>query len=260
GMMSIHRKLAVLLLFFSSSPLLHSHLYTHAASTPATHPLPKYVTIKSGDYDGDEFDKHSSPPEVVYPARTTLLRQNAQFCQSDPCLENQEPCEDLRERTGCLCPGRSGADVPPKEPRINKLLPISEGEHKGKIEVQWCAPSSVVTQYRVVVEGNNGGTLEFQATARRSLVGSLEAGTKVCVEAVNKAGHSIPSDFSCKRYEPPESSNHNLLLGVIGGGVTFLFILIVTAVILWKYQMCKKAKRNSTDGLGNPSYSTEGTL
>ncbi|XP_010730436.2 LRRN4 C-terminal-like protein [Larimichthys crocea] len=257
-MMSIHRNLAVLLLF------LHSHLYTHAASTssPVTHPPFKYITINSNNEyeDEEEFDKHSSPPEVVYPARTTLLRQKPQFCQYDPCLENQEPCEDLNERTGCLCPGRSGADVPPKEPRIDTLLPISEGEHKGKIEVQWCAPSSVVTRYRVVVQGNEEGALEFQATARRTLVGSLEPGTMVCVEAVNKAGGSVPSEFSCKRYERPESSDHNLLLGVIGGGVIFLLILIITAVILWKYQMYKRAKRNSTDGLGNPSYSTEGTL
>lgn len=192
--------------------------------------------------------------------RTPVLRYKQQFCQHDACLENQEPCEVLNERTGCLCPGRSGADVLPKAPRIHKLLPINEGEDKGKIEVQWCAPSSVVTRYRVVVQGNEGNALEFQATSRRSLVGSLEAGTKVCVEAVNNAGHSIPSDFSCKRYDPPESSDHNLLLGVIGGGVAFLLILIITAVILWKYQICKKGKGDSTDGLGNPSYSTEGTL
>ncbi|XP_076594599.1 LRRN4 C-terminal-like protein [Chaetodon auriga] len=263
-MTSLHRNLAVLLLFLSASPLLHSHLFTHAASasTPATYPRIIHMTAmgSDNDYEDEYFDAHSAPPEVLSSMRTTRLQREPRLCQYNPCLEDQEPCASLFAKTGCLCPGISGADVPPHAPRIHMMLPISEGNDRGKVEIQWCAPSSVVSRYRVVIQGNEGDAQEFQAASRRGLIGSLEAGTKVCVEAVNKAGPSIPSDFSCKRYDPPETSDHKLLAGVIGGGVSLLLLIIIVAVILWKFKLCQKAKRDSANGLGNPSYSTEGTL
>lgn len=264
-MTSLRRNLIVLLLFLNASPLLHFHLFIHAASTspPVTRPRIIFMTHLSvgNDYDDDEYNEDiSAPPEVLTPVKTTLLHRGTQLCQYNPCLENQEPCAQISANTGCLCPGISGADVRPHAPRIQVLQPVSEGEDRGKVEVQWCAPSSVVSTYRVVIQGGEGGALEFQAVSRRGLVGSLEAGTKVCVEAVNKAGHSIPSDFSCMRYDPPESSDHELLGAVIGGGVALLLLLIIVSVIFWKYQLCQRTKRDSADGLGNPSYSTEGTL
>lgn len=216
--------------------------------------------LSSEDNYDDEYpdnDNHSSPPEVLHTVQT-LLQLNPQLCEHYPCLENQEPCKQISTRTGCLCPGISGANEPPHAPRIHVLQPISEGADRGKLEVQWCAPSSVVSVYRVLIEGSEA--LEFKGVLRRGLVGSLEVGTKVCVEAVNSAGHSVPSEFSCTRYDLPEFSDHKLFVGVIGGGVALLLLLIIAAVILWKHQMRKKAKRESADGLGNPSYSTEGTL
>nr|XP_046261385.1 leucine-rich repeat neuronal protein 4 [Scatophagus argus]XP_046261386.1 leucine-rich repeat neuronal protein 4 [Scatophagus argus] len=265
-MTSLSRNLAVLLLFLSVSPVFHSYLFADAASIAPAVTRPRIIFItglgSEADYDDDDddFDSHSSPPKVVSSMRTPFLQREPQLCKYNPCLENQEPCAQLSARTGCLCPGISGSDVAPHAPRINVLMPITEGEDRGKVEVQWCAPSSVVSTYRVVIQGSEGEALEFQAASRRGLVGSLEAGTKVCVEAVNNAGHSIPSDFSCKRYDPPDSSDHKLLVGVIGGGVALILILIISAVILWRCKICQKAKRDSTDGLGNPSYSTEGTL
>lgn len=255
-MMSQRRNLA-LLLFLSVSPLLHSHLFTHAASTspPATHPR---IILRDDYYDYDDTDNHSTPPKVLTPVKTPILR--SQICQYKPCFENQEPCSELSARTGCLCPGLSGDDKPPHAPRIQDLLLVKQGDNRGKVEIQWCAPSSKVSGYRVVVERSEGDVLEFGDTSRRGLVGHLEVGTKVCVEAVNKAGHSEPSEFSCKRYDPPTSQDHKLLAGIVGGGVALLVLLIIAAVILWQYQMFKKAKRDSNDGLGNPSYSREGTL
>ncbi|XP_034399523.1 LRRN4 C-terminal-like protein [Cyclopterus lumpus] len=262
-MTSLRKNLAVLLLFLSASPFLHSHLSSHAASTlpPATRPRIIFMDDLSSDNYEDDYidnDNNSFPPEVLHAVQTTVLQQNPQLCQHSPCLENQEPCKLISKRTGCLCPGVSGADEPPHAPRIHMLQPISEGDNRGKIEVQWCAPSSVVSVYNVLIEGSE--VLEFQEVSRRGLIGSLEVGTKVCVEAVNSAGHSVPSDFSCTRYNPPEFSDHKLFAGVIGGGVALLLLLIIAAVILWKHQLRKKAKRDSADGLGNPSYSTEGTL
>lgn len=212
-------------------------------------------------YDYEDEDSHSRPPKILASMRTPFLHREPQLCQYDSCSENQEPCALLAEATGCLCPGVSGPDEPPHAPRIETLLPVSEGKDRGKIEVQWCAPSSVVSSYRVVVEGRDGEVLEYANALRRGVVGSLEVGTKVCVEAVNDAGQSAATEFSCKRYEAPESSDQKVLTWVILGGVVILLLLFVIAgVILWKCQICRKAKRDSTDGLGNPSYSTEGTL
>lgn len=263
-MTSLCRNLALLLLFLHASPLFHLHLLsTDAASTspPTTRHRIIYMTglgpVDDEEDDDDGFDKPSPPPKVLV-KKTTLLHQAPQPCDYDACSENQEPCDQISARLGCLCPGVSGANKPPHAPRIKVLQPVSEGDDRGKIEVLWCAPSSVVSGYRVVVEGSED--LEFRDVSRRGLVGSLEVGTKVCVEAVNRAGHSAPSDFSCMRYEHIESSDHKLLAGVIGGGVALLLLLIIGAVIIWMHQMRKKAKRDSGDGLGNPSYSTEGTL
>lgn len=263
-MMSLRTNLGVLLLLLSVSSLHHSHVLTNAASTspPVTRPRIVFLTAlgSEDDYDEDNFDHNSSPPKVLSSMKTPLLRQDPQLCHYDPCLENQEPCARLSAQTGCLCPGLSGADEPPHAPRIQALLPINEGGDRGKVEVKWCAPSSVVSGYRVVIQGREDDTLEVGDALRRSVVGSLEIGTKVCVEALNKAGRSTPSDFSCKRYDPPKSSDHHLLTWIIGGGVILLLLLIITSVTLCRRKICQKGKRNSTDGLGNPSYSTEGTL
>lgn len=260
-MMSQHRNLAVLLLLLSTSFLLHSHVFTHAASTspPVTRQRIIYLTAMGSDddYDDDDHDIDSSPPEVVSSVKTPLLHQQPLPCQYDPCLENQEPCAS---QAGCLCPGISSGDKPPRPPTIQKLLPISDGDDRGKVEVWWCAPSSVVSGYRVLVEGHNSDVIEVGHGLRRGVVKSLEAGTKVCVEALNEAGHSSPSEFSCQRFDPSESTDHSLLFWVIGGGVSLLFLLIIASVVLWKCKMCRRAKRDTNDGLGNPSYSTEGTL
>uniref|UniRef100_A0A3P8STE6 Si:ch1073-303k11.2 n=1 Tax=Amphiprion percula TaxID=161767 RepID=A0A3P8STE6_AMPPE len=260
--MSLCRNLATLLLLVS--PLMHSHHFTHAASTspPITRPRIIFMTGlgSDDDYEDEYDDSHSRPPRVQSSMRTPLLHREPQLCQYDSCVENQEPCALLSKATGCLCPGVSGADEPPHAPRIATLLPVIEGKDRGKIEVQWCAPSSVVSSYRVVVEGRDGVVLEYGNALRRGVVGSLEVGSKVCVEAVNDAGQSTASEFSCMRYEAPESSDQKLLAWVIGGGVVLLLLFVIAGVILWKCQICRKAKRDSADGLGNPSYSTEGTL
>ncbi|MEQ2275968.1 hypothetical protein XENORESO_011685 [Xenotaenia resolanae] len=254
-MASLCRNVAVLLFFVS--PLMHSHLFAHAStsSPPITRKRITFLTGLGSETDDIDYDDYSSPPEMVPSVKIPRLYSDF-VCQYDPCLENQEPCDHLKAKTGCLCPGRSGGDKPPHAPRIQALLPITEGENTGKIEVQWCAPQSVVSSYKVIVEGSDNA-MEFGDAFRRGFVGSLEVGTKVCVEAVNNAGHSSPSDFSCKRFERPESSDHKLMAGVIGGGVAFILLLVIVAVVLCRRQMCQKARRESVIGLGNPSYKAE---
>lgn len=246
-MASLHRNLTAFLLL--ALPLIHSHAST--TSPPTTRRRIKFMTI-GGSFDDymDEYDDdYSSPPKVVaYSLKTPLLATRPKLCPYDPCAESQAPCERLAADVGCLCPGRSGGDEPPHAPRIQALLPVAEGENVGKVEVQWCAPSSVVSSYRVVVEGRADGTLEFGDASRRGLMGSLEAGTKVCVQAVNNAGESSPSDFSCRRYDHTDPFNNKLLIWIIAGGVAFLFLLIL-AVILCKCQKHQRAKRQRTEGL-----------
>lgn len=258
-MMSLCKNLAVLLLFLNA---LRSQLLAHAVPTspPVTRPRILFMTAGGADDEdyGDYSDNPNSPPIVSSSMKPFFHERKP--CPYNPCLENQEPCTHLSARTGCLCPGLSGSDEPPHAPQLKGIVPVSEGDDRGKVEVQWCSPPSVVSGYRVVVEGSGGDALEFGEALRRGLVGSLEVGTKVCVEAVNSAGHSAPTEFSCQRYDAPESSEYRLLAGVIGGGLAFLLLLSIAAVILWKCKICRKMKRDSNDGLGNPSYSTEGTL
>lgn len=211
----------------------------------------------SDDEDDNEYGDLPDPEPPVKQSTmdTPVLHRSPQLCKINPCLENQVPCAQLLAETGCLCPGISGANEPPRAPLIKALLPITEGVDRGKVEIQWCAPASVVSGYRVVVEGSREVAQELKDGSRRALVGSVEVGTKVCVEAVNNAGHSEPSEFSCKRYDTPESSDHKMMTGVIGGGIALLLLLTITAVIIWRHKKHVKAKKDSSDGLGNPSYS-----
>lgn len=265
-MTSLGRNLTTLLLFLNLSPFL-LHLVTQAASiqpslVPVTRKKINYMTILDIENEYENYgEDHSSPPDKVFPAKTTLLRRSRQFCVYDSCLENQEPCAQIASRTGCLCPGVSGPDLPPHAPRLKEFLTVAKGEHTGSIEVHWCAPLSVVSKYRVVVEKSDRPAVEFSHSSRRGLVGSLEPGDKVCVLALNNAGSSSPLEHSCSRFERnSNTSDGKLLIGLIGGGIALLVLIIVVAVVVAKYKTCKKVKSGSRDGLGNPSFSRAGSL
>uniref|UniRef100_A0A8C7YZL8 Si:ch1073-303k11.2 n=1 Tax=Oryzias sinensis TaxID=183150 RepID=A0A8C7YZL8_9TELE len=259
-MASLQRILATLLVF--APPVIHDSFFSSAASTspPTTRHQIVFMTDLDLSYDyGDTSDEDHSPDlEVRSSVRTPVFAGKPEYCKYNPCSEDQEPCDLLAKNSGCLCPGMSGSDVPPYPPVINGLRPVTDGDNRAKIEVQWCAPSSEVISYRIVIEGTDIPALEVGKASRKGLVDSLEVGTKVCVEAVNNAGHSRPSEFSCKRYDHSGSSGHELLALVIGGGVGLLLLLVVTSVIFWKLQMCRRAKRHSSSGLGNTLNNTGG--
>lgn len=263
-MKSLSSNHMVLLLFLSTLPSFNSHVFTRAASTspPVTRQQILFRTVKVSeeDYEEEEYENQSIRPEMYVSANKPSVHQEPpEPCKYNPCLENQTSCDILKQQTGCLCPGISKSTEPPNAPQIQDLLPVKEGPNSGKVEVQWCAPSSVVSGYRVTVEGN-GSPQEFNDTQRRGFVGYLEVGTKVCVEAVNSAGHSSPTEFSCKRYERPTSFDNSLIVGILAGAVILLLLIVIGTVILCKYRICKRTKGDSNDELGNPSYTVAGTL
>lgn len=243
---------ALLLLFLTTFlPPFTSHVFTEAATTAPSVTRHRILFMTAGPSDDDEDedeDEDFNYPSIEKETIRTFVHGEPQLCLYNPCLENQPPCATLSQQTGCLCPGFSGASEPPHAPRIQDLLPVKEGPDSGKVEVQWCAPSSVVSGYRVTVEGN-GKSLDFKDNFRKGVLGYLDVGTKVCVEAVNNAGRSDQSEFSCKRYEPPATSDHNLIIGVLVGAAIFLLLLVIGAVVCWRYRTCQKGKQDSNDGL-----------
>lgn len=255
-LMGLLNKSLVMLLLLLTLELTLRLTHAMSTSTPITRPRILFMT-PMGDYDEDNGDSDSDPPSMVTPAGTTRLLH--ELCRYDPCQEDQPPCKHLAAQSGCLCPGLSGAHEVPHFPRLQRLGP-SSGSDNG-VEVQWCAPSSVVSGYRVVVRGNRGGALEFGAQARQGRVQALEAGAEVCVEAVNGAGHSAASEFSCTHYRPPVLLSRSVKVGLIMGGVAILLLLVVIVpLILWRRRARRKSTDGSAEGLGNPSYSTEGNL
>lgn len=251
-MISLCRNHMVLLLFLSTLLSFSSHFVTQADSTsrPITQRQFEIITFRGSDYDKEEDETQTAPAEDKVSVKPPLLRQEpTQPCPYDPCLEDQPPCASLLQQTGCRCPGISGASEPPHAPWIHDLLQVKEGPDSGKVEVLWCAPPSVVSGYRVTIEGN-GSFQEFKEIKRRGLVGYLEVGTKVCVEAVNNAGYSSLSEFSCKRYEPSTTYDHSLMVGVLAGAVILLLLIIIGTVVFCKYRMGQRTKRDANDGLG----------
>lgn len=210
----------------------------------------RYVTAP-GDYDYKDDEDENNPSRITQPQVPTK-EFNPEPCDYNPCQHLQVPCAQLSALSGCLCPGVTGSQDLPKAPSLGKI--VQEGS---ETVVTWCAPPSTVSSYRVVVDG--GEPLVFGEQLRRAVLGGLEAGARVCVEAVNDAGTSAPSPQSCKEYEPQGDEGLPLRAGVIGGGLGFILVLSLAAILLWKYNSCRKPG-SDREGLGNLSYSSEGPL
>ncbi|KAJ8014901.1 hypothetical protein DPEC_G00020590 [Dallia pectoralis] len=258
-MMSFCWYSAAFLLLLLTPDLLSTRLLLIRAvptSSPVTHHKIQYNTEVGFDYDyEDNRDSSHSPPNYNRAASASPPLVQPKPCDYQPCQENQVPCSQLSSQTGCLCPGRSGDDMPPHSPHLQKLVPAADG----RAEIRWCAPSSVVSGYRVLIE-HRKEPLHFGADSRRGFLVELEAGVKVCVEAINMAGISAHSELSCLRYEPEDTTNLALKAGVIGGGLGLLLLLSLIGLLFWRRKTCGRAGGDSAEGLGNPSYNREGTL
>nr|XP_023698570.1 leucine-rich repeat neuronal protein 4-like [Paramormyrops kingsleyae] len=197
------------------------------------------------------FVAEPEEPETPTARASSRPAALAELCDYDPCRDQQMPCTQLSLESGCLCPGLSGPNVLPQAPHLNSVR--REG---AEVVARWCAPASEVQQYRVTVEL---GTFQlFGEISRKGSLGNLVPGTKVCVEAINRAGTSTPSQYSCTRYEPKGTDTLALKAGLIAGGLTLLLLLSVVAFLLWRRKLHKDG--SSSEGLGNPSFNTEGSL
>lgn len=235
---------------YSANPLEGPERNGTSAKPPVTMFRIRYVTGLP-DYDYKEDDEEAKPTEKNQPQDSTQ-KSIPPACDYDPCQDQQVPCAQLAILSGCLCPGVTGPKDRPQAPSLEKI--VLEGS---ETVVTWCAPPSSVSSYRVVVD--DGEALVFGDRVRRAVVENLEPGMKVCVEAVNDAGTSSPLPSSCKEYEPQGDGNLTLRAGVIGGCLTFLLVLSLAALLLWKFNTCRKPG-SDREGLGNLSYSSEGPL
>ncbi|XP_062379905.1 LRRN4 C-terminal-like protein [Sardina pilchardus] len=203
-----------------------------------------------------DFDETTTtPPDNKYPD-VTRGADGYQICDYDLCVAQEESCQDIAAKLGCLCPGITPQTEPPLAPQVKGVSPAESGQ----VTVHWCAPFSFVSQYRVTVEGKEGQSV-FEGMSRNVTLAGLKVGQRVCVQAVNSAGMSSLSEESCSTYHRPESqASTPLLAGVIAGGLGFILLLTVMALILWRRKACCKGGTDSPQGLRNPSFSTDGTL
>ncbi|KAM4845494.1 LRRN4 C-terminal-like protein [Thomomys bottae] len=115
-------------------------------------------------------------------------------CDYDRCRHLQVPCHELQSAgpVACLCPGISSPAQRPDPPRLGEVRVVAE---EGRAVVHWCAPSSPVHYYLLLLREGAGAPQKgspFNATVRRAEVKGLVPGATyvICVVAVNEAGES----------------------------------------------------------------------
>lgn len=116
------------------------------------------------------------------------------FCDYDRCRHLQVPCKELQRAspTACLCPGLSSPALPPAPPRLGEVRMVAEDS---SAVVHWCAPSSPVHQYWLLLWEGSGAPQKgpaLNSTVRRTELKGLKPGRAyvVCVVAANEAGES----------------------------------------------------------------------
>lgn len=132
----------------------------------------------------------------------------AVLCDYDRCRHLQVPCKELQEASPrpCLCPGLSSPGQPPAPPRLGEVHVVAE---VGSALVHWCAPSSPVQQYWLLLWEGSGAPQKgppLNSTVRRAELKGLKPGSAyvVCVVAANTAGESNVTAVGGARGEGPE--------------------------------------------------------
>ncbi|KAL4622945.1 leucine-rich repeat neuronal protein 4-like [Arapaima gigas] len=232
---------ALLLLLLSPVPL-----YGQSTEPAAAPPPILFITVPSED----DYSYLTEAPDLTRSGRPDPTRSLIpKLCDYDPCRDLQVPCDQLTESLGCLCPGVSGPHVRPSTPRLRSVR--QEGS---AVVVRWCSPFSTVLQFRVTVR--NSSTTVSGSHLRKLELEHVDPGATVCVEAINEAGSS---EKSCGTYEVPRVGDLAIKAGLAGGALSLLLLLSVVGVLLWRRKGCRKAGGHG-EGVGNPSYTRDGTL
>lgn len=193
----------------------------------------------------------------------------AVLCDYDRCRHLQVPCQELQRAspTACLCPGLSSASQPPNPPRLGEVRVEAEA---GRAVVHWCAPSSPVHQYWLLLWEGGGAPQKgppLNSTVRRAELNGLKPGGAyiVCVVAANAAGESGvppagaegldgaggPTLGPCGRLSVPPRPL-TLLHAAVGVGSALA--LISGAALVWHFCLrerwgCPRRGRASPGGL-----------
>lgn len=157
-------------------PCLRWLLAVTFSLVPRVHPL---APEDFGEQEEDETPRSPLP---------------AVLCDYDRCRHLQVPCPELQRASprACLCPGLSSPLQPPSPPRLGEVHVVAED---GSAIVHWCAPSSPVHQYWLLLwEGSQAPQKgpPLNSTIRRAELKGLKPGVAyvVCVVAANAAGES----------------------------------------------------------------------
>ncbi|XP_078505644.1 leucine-rich repeat neuronal protein 4 [Lissotriton helveticus] len=179
------------------------------------------------DYEEEEEEQNTTPHKVT-------------VCDYHPCRHLQKPCHEIQKVSMCYCPGLSADNVVPDPPRLRKVSEITDTS----VQINWCAPNSVVQRYQLVYqqEGSENLTIidNIYVTAREYTLYNLLPDTtyQACMITINKAGTSqeIPklvSRIPCTKFKTRPSYIVILAALCITSGILLLAIIILS-VCLYK--------------------------
>ncbi|XP_004683433.1 PREDICTED: LRRN4 C-terminal-like protein [Condylura cristata] len=171
-------------------------------------------------------------------------------CDYDRCRHLQVPCKELQRTSApaCLCPGLSSPALPPEQPRLGEVRLVAEDS---LAVVHWCAPSSPVHQYWLLLWPGGGAPQKgppLNSTFRRAELKGLKPGGSyvVCVVAANGAGESSvpgpgglgldgaggPSFGPCGRFRVPPRPRS---LVHAAAGVGTALALLTCSALIWHF-------------------------
>lgn len=227
-----------------------------AATVKPSAPGPPVTKTRIHYIEVDYEEETPQPSRNSGLPRLTTADFSPKKCDYDPCVVQDVPCSVLSAQTKCYCPGLTGPHQLPEPPRLREVKQGSSGE----VEVHWCAPFSTVKHYKLVREGGQILGSLFGELSRNGTLKGLEAGTRVCVVAVNDAGDSEIGERSCALFVPHNTSQVALISGIVVGCVCVLLLLLLAALLLWRRKYWRKNGPSGGEGLRNPSYSTAEAL
>lgn len=177
----------------------------------------------------EDYSQYEDDVSTVSPRTQTPDGGNRKLCDYKPCLENQVPCAELADSTRCLCPGFTLHSEVPDEPDLRSV-----SWNGSEVVVQWCAPNSYVTAYRVTIGGQE--RKKFGKDQRSGGVGTVDDISKVCLTAVNDTGES---QASCKMYQHREN-RMSLRAALIGGALGLLLLILLLVLLLRRKRQRKE--------------------